>query len=152
MPERLSPRRRRRHRPWLLSDWEPTCQPADVTPFECERVYGAPPTPLPSPLRQEAESGPSGCLVSSASRPPQRVDGERGGSAEPDGSSDFSLCDTSAACHVASPPARAAQPSLRLGAGAACGRLGGRRGVLGATALCYFSDPTPGHRGDSGGL
>lgn len=27
------------HRLWLLSHWEPTCQPADVTLFECERVH-----------------------------------------------------------------------------------------------------------------
>lgn len=107
------------HRLWLLSHWEPTCHTADMTLFECS-VYmwselqqaqmtkwlGVSKQPTNRPVLSQTGSWEQQrrCLVSSASSARCLItatmsDGVRNSTL--DGCFDFSLCDTSVACHVA---------------------------------------------------
>lgn len=102
------------HRLWLLSHREPTCQPADMMPFERERVHVIRATasaddekvtrgvkaaykqacPLPDRKLRAAEALP--CLIC------QRRRIWWWARSTPDSCFDFSLRDTSVACHIAS--------------------------------------------------
>lgn len=101
------------HGLWLLSHWEPTCHPADMTLFECSTymwseqrkstphdkvtrgVIAAYKQGLSSP-RQEAGSSRGAAL----SHLPAATTSDGVRDSVLDGCFDFSLCDTSVACHV----------------------------------------------------
>lgn len=105
------------HRLWLLSHCEPTCHTADMTLFECSaymwselqqapqmtKWLGVSKQPTNRPVLSQTGSWEQqrSCLVSSASSTITATMSDGVHSSVLDGCFDFSLCDTSVACHVA---------------------------------------------------